>query len=73
MKPQVTVIIDKWLRINDQEDFSRRIYLSLVELYTVVRNKVAVVPTTQDNFFKVAAYQGSEPPRFDLIERKFKD
>ena len=39
----------------------------------MVRNKLAVVPTTQENYNKVPLYQGSEPPRFDLIERKFKD
>ena len=38
LKPHITQYIEKWLALNDQEEFTGRIYFTVRELYTVLRN-----------------------------------
>ena len=38
LKPQIAGYVEKWLGINNQEEFSKRIMATLREMYTVIRN-----------------------------------
>jgi len=37
LKPEITQILEKWIAINDQDEFTRRIFISLREIYTSVK------------------------------------
>lgn len=43
MKPEVKEVIDHWLSRNDVEDFQMRIYTTIREMYTVIKNQDAPV------------------------------
>lgn len=49
--PEVVQILTKWLLINDQDMFTGRIYFTIREMYTVIKNQVAVVTTSHEEFF----------------------
>jgi hypothetical protein len=36
--PEVVSILTKWLTINDQDMFTGRIYFTIREMYTVIKN-----------------------------------
>ena len=38
VKPQVAKMIEQWLTINEVEDFKNRIYSTIRDIYTVIRN-----------------------------------
>jgi hypothetical protein len=56
--------LDKWLKINDQDEFTKRIYFTIREINTIVKNSEAP-STTLSNFFQ--GRQGNKAPRFDKI------
>jgi hypothetical protein len=37
LKPEITNILEKWIGINDQDEFTRRIFFTLREIYTIVK------------------------------------
>ena len=37
LRPEVIEILEKWIKINDQDEFTRRIFFTLRELYTIIR------------------------------------
>lgn len=43
-------ILDKWLAANDQDEFTGRIFFLVREMATVVKNQIAVVPTSYDSY-----------------------
>lgn len=71
LKPSVSEILNRWLLINDQDKFTGRIYFTVREMYTVVRNQVAEVPTSHGSFIKEPKL--ADPPRFDLMMTKLKE
>ena len=49
LKPHIRQILNKWLNINDQDKFTGRIFFTCREMYTVVKSKLADVPTSQEH------------------------
>ena len=43
-------MLNKWLLINDQDKYTGRIFFTVREMYTVVKNKLADVPTSYEHF-----------------------
>lgn len=39
LKPEVLNIIEQWLKINDVDEFKRRIYTTIRDMNTVIRNQ----------------------------------
>jgi hypothetical protein len=38
IQPQAAAFIEKWLTINDQEEFTKRIFFTIRDMHTIVRN-----------------------------------
>ena len=66
LKPNIVQMLSRWLTINDQEKFTERIFTTVREMYTVVKNMIADVPTSQDHHSEHIELQAT-PPRFDKI------
>ena len=64
MTPNALQYLDKWININDQDEFTKRIYFTLREIYTVIRNLNAPI-TTKKSFF--TGRSAEKVPRFDKI------
>ena len=71
LKPNVQQILNRWLEINDQDKFTGRIYFTVREMYTVVRNSIAEVPTSHDSFVKGKPI--AKAPRFDMMITRLKE
>lgn len=56
--PEVVSILTKWLTINDQDMFTGRIYFTIREMYTVIKNQIATITTNHENFVSPVKYQG---------------
>jgi hypothetical protein len=46
----VTATIERWLGINDQEDFTQKIYWTLRDIYTFLSNMEAPVTTAMNEY-----------------------
>jgi len=71
LKPHVAQTLNRWLEINDQDKFTGRIYFTVREMYTVVKNQVAEVPTSHGSFLNEK--QLAKAPRFDQILTQLKE
>ena len=71
LKPAVRQILNRWLEINDQDKFTGRIYFTVREMFTVVRNSVADIPTSHDSFIKGKPV--AKAPRFDMMITRLKE
>lgn len=58
------IYIEKWLLINDVDEFISKIYFTIRELYTLIKNQ-EVPNTTATTFF--TGRQAEKVPRFDKI------
>jgi hypothetical protein len=38
LKPEVLRVLDHWLKINDVDEFKRRIYTTIRDMYTIIKN-----------------------------------
>ena len=56
--PEVSEILARWLSINDQDMFTGRIFFTIREMYTVIKNQVATVPTSHELFTDVKKLPG---------------
>ena len=58
--------LNRWLMINDQDKFTGRIFFTIREMYTVVKNRMADKPTSHD---KHETHQELSVtlPRFDKV------
>lgn len=56
--PEVVKILTKWLTINDQDMFTGRIYFTIREMYTVIKNQIATITTNHENFINPVKYPG---------------
>ena len=66
LKPDISQMLNRWLAMNDQDKFNERVFVTVREMYTLVKNLLADVPTSQDihsNHIELEA----TPPRFDKI------
>ena len=66
LKPQIAAMLGRWLTINDQDKFTGRIYYTVREMFTVIKNQLADVPTSQD-FHSNHVELNATPPRFDRM------
>lgn len=53
--------------INDQDKFTGRIYFTVREMFTVVKNQMAELTTAHDIFATQKLLKDSVAPRFDKI------
>jgi hypothetical protein len=58
------IYIEKWLLINDVDEFISKIYFTIRELFTLIRNQ-EVPNTTSSSFF--TGKPAEKVPRFDKI------
>lgn len=65
LKPDVVQILNKWLMINDQDKFTGRIYATVREMFTVIKNQMAELPTSHDIFATQKMIKEAKAPRFD--------
>jgi len=67
--------LTKWLTINDDDKFTERIFFTVREMFTVVKNKIADKPTSQDHHDQHASHQelAIMLPRFDKVIRGVED
>jgi hypothetical protein len=56
--------IEKWISINDQDEYTKRIYFTIREIHTIVLNQEAP-DQTYTNFFK--GRRAEKVPRFDKM------
>ena len=66
LRPNVQQYLSRWLKINDQDKFTGRIYFTVREMYTVVKNQLAEVPTSHESHATLEKLNVSAP-RFDKM------
>ena len=66
LKPDIATMLSRWLTINDQDKFTGRIFYTVREMFTVVKNQLAEVPTSQEMHSKHVELTAT-PPRFDKM------
>ena len=49
LQPNVIQILNRWLMINDQDKFTGRIYYTVREMFTTIKNQLHDVPTSQEH------------------------
>lgn len=72
LRPHVRETLNKWLNINDQDKFTGRIFFTIREMYTVVKCKLADVPTSQDHHAS-QENMNITLPRFDKMITKLNE
>jgi hypothetical protein len=56
--------IERWVENNLHDEFTEKLYFTLREIHTIVKNQAATIPTSSDSFiFK----RGEKAPRYDKI------
>ena len=68
LKSEPLRIIEKWVGVDNEEEFTARVFFTLREMYTIVRGKSIFSTTMRDHFIDKPQYGGANPPRFDLFE-----
>lgn len=63
LRPDVNATIDRWLQINDDEIYAKRIYFTVRDIFTFLKNKEPPKTLMHDGY-KGEQTQG-KPPRFD--------
>lgn len=70
LKQEIKDMIDNWLSMNDVEDFTLRIYTTVRDMYTVIKNQNAPVSHGEQEFKWVKYNENLKAPRIDqLIEK----
>lgn len=59
-------MLNRWLAMNDQDKFTERVFVTVREMYTLVKNLLADIPTSQDHYATHSELEAT-PPRFDKI------
>ena len=73
LTPEARETLNRWLSTtNDQDKFTGRIFFTLREMFTVVKNKMADKPTSQDHHASHAELSVALP-RFDKVIMGMKD
>lgn len=62
-------MIEKWISIGSEEEFTAKVFFTLRDMYTIVRSKTNFATTNGDVFVDAPKYPGAQPPRFDLFEK----
>lgn len=72
LKSHVTSYLDKWLSINDQEDYTGDIYFTIRALYTVIKNQEAPISLSTQDFIGGKLDPNAKAPRYDKLIQQFK-
>jgi 5-bromo-4-chloroindolyl phosphate hydrolysis protein len=73
MKPEVLKIIEHWKRINDVDEFKRRIYSTVRDMNTVIRNQPASLSIEGQEEYKWHTIDDTlKAPRIDKLIEKHK-
>lgn len=67
LKPHIVHYIETWLSVNDQEEFTGRIYFTIREIFTVLRNQEAPISIKTQDFAWVKLNSEAKAPRFDKL------
>ena len=73
LKPEVLEKLESWLSINDVEDFTRRIFNTVRDMQTVVRNQEAPLSLAVSQFKWVVMDETTKAPRFDKLIAKHRN
>lgn len=72
LKPEVLKIIEHWLRINDVDEFKRRIYTTVRDMNTVIRNQQASLSIVGQEYKWHTIDDTLKAPRIDKLIEKHK-
>jgi hypothetical protein len=64
IQPNAATYIEKWITLNNQDEFTKRIYFTIRDMHSIVRN-LEPSSTTATNFFN--GRKADKAPRFDKI------
>ena len=64
--PEASQYLEKWLEINDQQEFLKTIFIAIRDMHTVIKNQ-DIPATTMSSFYLPRLKEYSKPPRFDKI------
>jgi len=67
LKPAIREMLTRWLKMNDQDKFTIRIFTTVREMYTVVKNQLADVSTSHE-FHASHQSLNTSVPRFDRFK-----
>jgi hypothetical protein len=62
-------MIEKWIAIGSEEEFTAKVFFTLRDMYTFVRGKSNFTTTNREQLIDAPKIPGSQPPRFDVFER----
>lgn len=72
LKPEVLKIIEQWLKINDVDEFKRRIYTTVRDMNTVIRNQQAQLSIVGQEYKWHTIDDSLQAPRIDKMIEKHK-
>ena len=72
LKPEVLRILDQWLKINDVDEFKRRIYTTIRDMFTAIKNQAAPISVVGHEFNWKTYDDSLKAPRFDKLIEKHK-
>lgn len=72
LKPHVVSTIERWLQVNDQDEFTKRIYYTVRDVFTIIRNQEAPISLARHEFNGMPIDEHAKPPRFDQLITKHK-
>ena len=72
LKPRVINCIERWLSLNDVSEFTRRIFVVIREIYTILRNQEAPLSLARVEFNGAKQEEHAKPPRIDQLILKHK-
>lgn len=64
LKPEAISYLEKWLGFNNSDEFVKRVYFTIREIHTCVKNQEAPI-ANNNHFFK--GTMAEKAPRFDQI------
>ena len=69
LRPAQLQYLEKWIEINEMNELSQKLYITLRDMYTRVFNNTATITTKDDSFAWPKVEPEALPPRYDkLIE-----
>ena len=70
LKPAAISCIENWLEINDVDDFRVRIFTTVRDMFTIIKNQDAIQSSVESQFQWVTYDESLKAPRIDkLIEK----
>ena len=67
LKPQAIQFFEKWLEVNEKNELTSKLYLTLRNMYTRVFNNIATISTKDEAFTWPKTEIDAKPPRYDKL------